>query len=189
MENEMFFIKRMPVIVMPPVYELPIHFWRWCKLNEICVIIPDLANFAGVEFAPTPEDLVSRFAGLVRLNRIPDHIPVEKREEFKKKIFRYSQDGNSFWGTEVPIAGSVPPGTYPPYVDFRLEIGVPYPKELFVPEGWAIDTLRAIRMGSVAAVDLDGMKIGFPPANSNRELIHLEGKKGLCLVKLPKCVQ
>ena len=171
--------------MQPPVYELPIHFWRWCKLNEICAIIPDLARLNGIEFAPTPEDLVSRFAGLVRLNRIPDHIPVEKKEEFKKKIFRYSRDGNGFWGTEVPITNR----KAPPYIDFRLDIEIPYPKELFVPEGWVIDTLKAIRLGAIAAVDFDGTKIGFPPANSDRELIHLEGKRMLALIRVPECVR
>ncbi len=178
------FSKIKPVIVQPPVYELPINFWRWCKLNEVCAIIPDLARLNEIEFAPTPEDLVSRFASLVRFNRIPDHIPVEKKEEFKKKMFRYSQDGNSFWGTEVPISGPMPP-----YVDFRLGIEYPYPKELFVPEGWVIDTLKAIRMGAVAAVDFDGIKIGFPPANSDRELVYLEGERGPALVRLPECVR
>lgn len=178
--------------VMPPVYELELGFWRWCKLKEICAIIPDIARIAEIDFAPTPEELVSRFAALVRFNRGPnfslfENISQEERIKMKKKIFRYSKDGTNLWGTEVPITQP-----QPPYVPFQLDIETPYPKELFVPEGWVIDTLKAIRLGAVAAADFEErkVKVGFPPAKSDRNLITLEGSMGgVALVKLPECVR
>ena len=65
-----------PLIIKPPVYELTLNFWNWCKLTEICALVPGLARVAEVDFNPTPEELVSRFVALVRPNRIPDHVRV-----------------------------------------------------------------------------------------------------------------
>ena len=172
---------RVPLVIKPPVYELSINFWNWCKLTEVCALVPELARVAEIDFNPTPEELVSRFAALVRPNRIPDHISEEAKERRKKKIFRYSEAGNGFSGTEVPMSGP----DAPPYVPFQLSIETPYPETLFVPEGWAIDVLYAIRRGAVCAAWWDDIQVGFPPRESGRELINLGGKKGLYLMQAP----
>lgn len=170
-----------PLVVLPPVYELTFGFWRWCKLTEVCAVIPELSRIAETHFSPTPEELVSKFAALVRLNKIPDHIKEENREKHKKKLFRFSENGTGFLATPVPLSGF----EAPPYAPFELSIGTPYPPELFVPEEWAADTLMAIRKGAVSAVDFDGLLIGFPPRESRRDTIHLGGKHKTALIKIP----
>ena len=174
-----------PVIIKPPVYELTLNFWNWCKLSDVCELVPQLAKLADVDFEPSPEELVSRFAALVRLNRIPDRVPQEKREERKKKIFRFSVDGSGFWGQEVPLTGL----GAPPYVPFFLPLERPYPKTMFVPEGWAIDTLYAVRRGAIAAAEWgDDVRVGFPPRDSGRDLVNLGRKGARYFVKVPDCV-
>jgi hypothetical protein len=157
-----------PVAVTPPVYEIPINMWRWCKLEEVCAIVPGVAKLGENDFAPSPEELVSKFAALIRLNRLPDHMTSEAKERLKKKIFRYATpDGKGLGGTEVPlIADGRDPNLAPPYAKFELDIGVPYPTGLFVPEGWVLDTLKLIRRGAVYAADYgkDGIA-GFYPKN------------------------
>ncbi|HUC31515.1 MAG TPA: hypothetical protein VMR99_02385 [Candidatus Paceibacterota bacterium] len=146
---------------MPPVYELMLGFWRWCKLSEICAVVPGVARIAGNDFAPSPEVLVQRFAALVRPNIIPPHIEGAGKESKAKKIFRYSLTGGELYGPEVPL--SEHGQSLPPYRPFALGVGTPYPNGLFVPEGWAIDTLKAIRLGAIAAADFGDVKIGFSP--------------------------
>ena|SRR3989338_2390681 len=154
-------------------------------MKEICTAVPGIAKLAGNEFAPTPEELVDRFAALTRRNRLPKHLHKDGAEFSKIKIFRYSIDGISFSGTKVPYPEK---GTnYPPYSHFELEVGTPYPENLFVTEEWALATLNAIRKGAIAAVDSEEMQLGFPPANKEG-LIHLGGKNehGIILVKNPE---
>ena len=97
----------------------------------------------------------------------------------------WGADGIGFWGTPVPGA------PFPPYVQFKLGIGMPYPDGFFVPEGWVIDTLHAIRLGAVAAGDFGGQLLGFPKSKSQlgfihgRELIQLDGKRTPVIVKDP----
>jgi len=74
-----------PIVIMPRVYELPLSMWRWCKLVEVCSVVPGVALLAGNQFTLTPEDLVRNFAGLARPNRPPS----------KEKKFRYSVGGKS----------------------------------------------------------------------------------------------
>jgi hypothetical protein len=176
-----------PVIVMPPVYELSLGIWQWCNLIEVCAVVPDLALLAriGIEFKPTPEELVSRFAALVRPNRLPWPASAETEDVLKKKLFRYSLAGNGISGREVPMEGS---GKAPPYVPFNLNLGTPYPDDMFVPEGWVIDTLKAIRRGAIAAADFGDIRIGFPPRDSKKTLFIIEGKPGTMLVKMPELV-
>lgn len=167
--------------VMPPVYEIELGMWRWCKLDEVCEVVRGLREVTDTDFKPTPEDLVSRFASLVRPNRLPEG----SKETEKKKIFRYSKDGVRFWGTEVSTAHPAPP-----YVPFQLDIGTPYPSGLFVPEGWALDTLKAVRQGAVAAADFGKFKLGFRAMKNGQRLtcITLEGNfEGL--IRFPDCVQ
>jgi hypothetical protein len=183
-EDTMVRCTLVPLVIKPRVYELTLNFWNWCKLTEVCELVPGLAQIAEVDFNPTPEELISRFAALVRPNRIPDHVPQEKREERKKKIFRYSMDGMGLSGARVPTDGM----NAPPYAPFQLPIETPYPETMFVPEGWAIDTLYAIRRGAVAAAEWDGTQVGFPPRTSNGPAIHLGGKDGLFLARMPACV-
>lgn len=172
-----------PVAVMPPVYELSLGVWRWCNLTEVCAVVPDLALLAHVDFKPTREELVSRFAALVRPNRLPWPAGVETAEVLKKKIFRYSIAGNGISGREVPMEGS---GQAPPYFHFNLKLGTPYPDGMFVPVGWVIDTLDAIRHGAVAVADFGDFRVGFPPCSSDKIPFFLEGKVGAMLVKTPR---
>ena len=174
-------------VIMPPVYELYYggfgHFWRWCKMKEICAAVPGIAKRAGNEFTPTPEELVDRFAALTRRNRLPERLRKDGVEFSNTKIFRYSIDGISFSGTKVPCPEK---GTdYPPYSHFELEAGMPYPENLFVTEEWALATLNAIRMGAIAAVDFGEIQLGFPPANKEG-LVHLGGKKEGIAVRIPE---
>jgi hypothetical protein len=151
------------IVVMPPVYEIKIGWWRWCKLQEVCAVVPNLALLAGVVFAPTPEELVSLFSGLVRPNRLP------KEDTRKVKVFRYSRDGEGFWGTEVPKRQTRKAST-----PFSLEIEKPYPIGLFVPEGWVIDTLKAIRIGIVEAADYGDYIVGWRLEGDKRGHIWLK---------------
>lgn len=171
------------VRVMPPVYEIEFGQWRWCKLGEVCEVVWALREVTELNFTPTATELVSRFAALVRPNRLPKDVDGEK-----KKIFRYSRDGISFWGTEVPQTHPAPP-----YIPFKLDIEAPYPPDLFVPEGWAIDTLNAVRRGCVAAADFGKQRVGFGAMQPGQRLscIVLDGPKfeGMVLFKFPDCVQ
>jgi len=162
---------KQPVVVMPPVYELSLGAFgpcRWCKLKEVCAVVPGLALLSRMDFSPTPEQLINRFVALVR--------PV-----FRKKMFRYSLSGNEVFEQEVPIRNEVPP-----YFPFNLGLGITHLNEMFVPEDWVVDTLRAIRRGAVAAVDFgDVGKIGFPPANTRRIPFLLEGSPETIVVRSP----
>ncbi len=179
---------RAPLVILPPVYELPSGFFRrWCKLTEVCMVAHQLATATGTGFMPTPAELVSRFAALVRPNRLPKGVPEEKREGMeRKKIFRFSQDGTTFSGTEVPTTHP----EQPPYTHFALTIDVPYPATLFVTERWADETLSAIRSGAVAAADLGTVKFGFRPRGSRKSPIHLGGSVdgGMYCLAIPDCV-
>ena len=177
-------IKKTPTVIMPPVYELSLGVWRWCKLREVCDVVPDVAELARIYFRPTQEELVSQFAALVRPNRLPWPAGFESVAVLQKKLFRYSLCGNGVASREVPTQE----GKSPPYVPFNLELGTPYPEEMFVPEGWVIDTLKAVRRGAAAAADFGDFKVGFPPRSSKRDLIVLEGKPGITILKIPSTV-
>jgi hypothetical protein len=178
----MIFTKN-PVVVVPPVYELPMNYWRWCKLKEVCEVVPQVANLSDIEFAPTPEQLVSNFAALVRPNHSPVYPPQDFPNSPKKKIFRYSLCGNGMCGKEVPTCEGTPP-----YHHFNFNFGTAYPEEMFVPEGWVMDTLKAIRKGAAAAADFGDFKVGFCPKGNKwgRDTILLEGNSESCLVRVPK---
>ncbi|MDE2001848.1 MAG: hypothetical protein KGI60_04780 [Patescibacteria group bacterium] len=140
-----------PLIVLPPVYELPFRMWRWCRLSEVCAAVPANARLAGMRFKPTPEELVSNFAELVRLNLVPDGIKDTKHEPEPVKVFRYSVDGEGMSGTYVPLdilKNSRIVHTHPRPSPFQLDIPTPYPRRLFVRSDWALDTLAAIRRGA-----------------------------------------
>ncbi len=157
--------KREPVVVMPVVYWLPINMWRWCKLSDICETATRVAKLAGNIYHPSPEQLVREFAALVRPNRLPEHLQSTGTEKKKKKIFRYSMDGESVWGIEVPSEGSTRKD--PPYEPFMLL--PPANPEMFVPEGWARDTLRAIMAGAVSAADWGERCVGFRPEDKRKD--------------------
>lgn len=172
-------------MIMPPVYELSLGVWRWCKLREVLDVVPGVASLARIDFKPlTMEILVSRFVALVRPNRLPWPAGAETSDVLKKKLFRYSLCGNGISSREVPTAD----GKAPPYVPFDLRLGTPYPDGMFVPEGWVIDILKAIRRGAIAAADLGDFTVGFPPPGTNREPVLLEGKMktATILVRLPE---
>jgi len=144
------FVQKQPIMVMPPAYLLEMRNWRWCKLTEVCLAAKMNAKIAGFRFDPTPEELVRRFADLVRLNRVPDHLKGKGNEPKPVKVFRYSVDGKGFWGTNVPMPDCRAPLNSK---NFKLDIGTPYPKRLLVREDWARDTLDAIRQGIIEVVD------------------------------------
>ena len=94
-----------PVMIMPPVYELSLGVWRWCKLREVLDVVPGVASLARIDFKPlTMEILVSRFVALVRPNRLPWPAGAETSDVLKKKLFRYSLCGNGISSREVPTA-------------------------------------------------------------------------------------
>ena len=142
-----------PLPVMPPVYELPIAYCRWCKFQEVCNLIPALAAHAKIgDFRPPLESLVSRFAALVRPNETVDS-PGSKH----RKIFRYSLDGHKMLYDEVPLEGEFAP----PHGAFELRIPKPYPHDMFVTEHWAFEVLYAVRHGATAVADLGRAKVGY----------------------------
>ncbi|MCX6703070.1 MAG: hypothetical protein NTV02_00030 [Candidatus Zambryskibacteria bacterium] len=159
---------KLPVVVMPLSYELPLGFWKWCKISEVCAIVPNLAKLAQMrfEFNPTPEELISNFAALVRPNRLPYPAGVMNA---RKKIFRYSLSGNGFSGTEVPTGEDAPPNK-----KFEIFPSHCFPQDVFVPEGWVIDTLKAIRRGAISATDRGNYMIGFCPKGSAHASVILE---------------
>lgn len=163
-----------PLAIKPPVYELTVNLWHWCKLGEVRALVPELARAAGMDFNPTPEELVSNFAGLTRYNHIPEHVPVKERDARKKKLFRFSVDGVGLSATKLPCVEL----QAPPYAPFQLSIDAPYPETLFVTEEWATDVLRAIRAGAVRGAWWDGLQVGFPPRESGRDPIVL-GKENI----------
>lgn len=164
-------VRHEPVQVMPPVYEIPLNMWRWCKLGEVCKLVPKIAWMAGNEFQPTCEELVWRFAPLVRPVRAVG------REFPRRRLFRYSLDGKDLRATPVLVEGDDEHLTCCPSPEFVLDIGTPYPKDLFVPEGWVIDTLKAIRSGAESAGVWGELKVGLPAENEpTRTAIHLNSK-------------
>ncbi len=143
------------VAVLPPVYELPINMFRWCNLHEVCKMAPVVAQLAGYEYAPTPEDLVHDFAALVRVWEMPS--VREGATSRRAKVLKHSF-GESLDGTDVPEGRFTPPWTR-----FVLNIGTPYPSNLFVDRRWAFDTLRAIRMGGVKGYVIDDRRMTLTP--------------------------
>ena len=175
-----------PVAVVPPVYELPVNHWRWCNLKELCAVVPGVAALAGLEFSPSPESLVRRFAGLTRPNKEPDTGSAFQPQAEKKVIFRFSRDGLGFSGTEVPLVGEANGlDLVPPFAPFILDVGMPYAETLFVREDWATDTLAAIRKGVVATADLgEGIIVGMKP--NDGDCIHLGARAEMILFRIPK---
>ncbi len=164
---------RTPVIVMAQVYELRSGLrWRWCRLRDVVDVVPGVARIVGVDYHPSPEELVHDFAALVRPNRPPEGVAADT---FRKKIFRFSADGEGLQGTEVPVGYEGPP-----YKPFALSIEAPYPESLFVVEGWVIDTLKAIRRGAVHAASFvsherdEVLYTGSRPKGSDKNGIILE---------------
>lgn len=181
-----------PLRVFPPVYEMHFNQFRWCRLTEVCELVPANARAAGVRFAPSAEELVSRFAALIKCNRKIENLTPAQNRKALKKIFRYSEDGSTLCGKEVPMSGN----KMPPYGRFELDISTPYLNSLFVTEEWTSDTLRAIRLGAVAAVHfLDhaqkiDVRLGFPPKENERKgNVTLSGKTVGIVYKIPQCVQ
>lgn len=170
------------IAVMPRVYIFSGIPKRWCNLKEVCELVPELARISGVEFSPTPEDLVSQFAALIR----PNHRRSEKDTE-QKKIFRYilpTSVGFSFMGKEVPTQNPAPP-----HALFQFDIETPYPDELYVREDWVNDTMMAIMQGAVSAIDCLGVgRFGFCPRGHNPSVIRLDGSNASIIVRQPDCV-
>jgi hypothetical protein len=127
-----------PLVVMPPVYELPVRHLRWCKLEEVRQTAHGIAQAYGARYIFTLENLVEGFAQLIRPNKIGS-----KDELEGKKIFRYSEDGRNLCGTEVPTDRM----KAPPYQRFYLTSRPVYPENLYVPADWAADVLHAVRLG------------------------------------------
>ena len=164
-------------IIRPRVYELQICFWNWCKLSEVCELVPSIAARAGVEYSPSPEELVWHFAALVKPNRVPFRLDPKTQQPKKAKIFRYSVTGAELRGTEVPTENP-----RPPYSEFVLDIGTPHPSDIFVPEGWVIDVMKAVRLGAIAAIthgeegsDLGVKNFALFPKDSGKDSIALDG--------------
>jgi hypothetical protein len=147
-------IEQKPLIIKPPVYVLPGLDWNWCLLSELCMTIQGIARASQFEFSPTPEQLVSRFAALVRPNRNPWRESDEMRKESFVKIFRFSIDGQGFQGTDVPAEIRTNEKMNLDML-FKLHIDAPYPPGLFVPEGWAIDVLKTVYKRGIAACHQD----------------------------------
>lgn len=162
---------RKPVVVMPPVWALSFNEGHWCELSEVCALVPEIYIDGNLTFTPTPEQLVSKFAALIRPNG-PGLKQVPGRE--RPKLFRYSEDGTSLRDTMVPVAANAAP----PHVSFELCIGAPYPESLFVPAGWSMDTLLAVRSGAVSASDRDGMIYGYPARGSSSDHVRELRKPG-----------
>jgi hypothetical protein len=153
-----------PLIVMPPVYEMPMQFWRWCRLTEVCEIAVNVSGIMGPVYRPTPEELVRNFAVLTRRNKGFKNDPLRPDQNTQGankpsiKLFRYTVDGRQLMAKEVVNKNST--YTDPPYVDFQLDnVPFPYPDPLYVPEGWALDTLRAIRQGAIRAMQWGSLVI------------------------------
>jgi hypothetical protein len=176
-----------PVVVFPQVYDLPLGFWQWCKLREVCNVVSNVALLADVRFSPTPQDLVNNFAGLVRMNHLPATAEVFNRDVTNQKIFRYSMNGMLF-GMNVPE--DLP--DLPPYSWFTLRLMTREMDQVFVPKGWVIDTLKAIRFGAVAATEFTkqgGVRIGFRPAIDSRGHFHIDGPFKSISIPIPDCVR
>jgi hypothetical protein len=153
-----------PLIVMPPVYEMPMQFWRWCRLTDVCEIAVNVSGIMGPVYRPTPEELVRNFAVLTRRNQGFKSDPLgpnpnaQVAAKLNPKLFRYTVDGLHLMVKEVMNNNSR--HTDPPYADFRLDgVSYPYPDPLYVPEGWALDTLRAVRQGAICAMQWGSLVI------------------------------
>lgn len=166
--------QRQPLQIMPAVYQL--LFWRWCKLNEVCDIIPNIAANAGNDFRPSPDELVRLFAAMVRPNRLPK----EDVNAPRKKIFRYSRDGQGFGGTEVPINFG-----FREMATFHLDVERPYPTGLFVPVGWVHDVVNAVALGAMGAIYAIGHVHAYGASGHPVRLVHIEGADGPILVSTP----
>lgn len=161
-----------PVIVFPLTYEIPLNMWRWCRCDEVFRAAQDIARFVGGKTVATPEELIWKFAALSHRNKLPCTELVRtcsgEEELLGKKMFRYSLDGKALRAKQV--------GDRVPYDEFIIE---DYQPSMFVAEGWARDTLRAIRRGAHAALNWGEHLVGqtdleLPQGGS---MISLGGKK------------
>lgn len=127
-DGEMLLRDRSPVVVMPAVHELRLGLrWRWCRLTDVVDVVPGVARIVGVDYRPSPAELVHDFAALVRPNRPPGGVTTDT---LRKKIFRFSADGEGLMGTEVLVGYEGPP-----YKPFTLSTAVPYPECVFRRRG------------------------------------------------------
>ena len=166
-----------PFVVMPKAYEMPMNFWKWCNLREMCEVAMQLATLSGSGYMPTPENLVSRFAALTKFITLSGDKPYISPSGRRKKLFRYTLDGLTLHATEVPVKIQRV-DTAPPFMDFYLAVGKPYPDKLYVPEGWVQDTLKSIKAGYIAAENwLDETIAGYAPNEGQRKEVHLSGRK------------
>jgi len=142
--------RQQPQLVTPPAYWLPFGMWYWCKLSDLMACAVRVASLVGMDYNPDLNRLVNKFAALVKPNKIPGHLSPNEVE--KKKIFRYSLDGLTLYGVEVPSHGNTPNYRLdPPWTPLNFD--PPLTTETFVPEGWSRDVLRAIWKGTPVALD------------------------------------
>jgi len=160
-----------PVPVLPVVYWLPLGQWRWCKLGDVIQIVPGVAKLGKSDFHPTPEELINRFAALVRPNKI------SFSKDNPVRCFRYSLDGINLQGKNVPQEKDH--RLNPPWKRFELD-NPPITLESFVPEGWVRDVLRAIRKGVVAAYKNEDQLVGQTEErpDGHCHLVYLDPPKG-----------
>ena len=138
---------RKPLLVRPQVYALMTGVFLWCKLSDVCKIVPVLAAAHGHLFTPSPEELVNLFAQATR----PNHSSGGGK---RLKLFRYVRSSRrGFEMTEVPP-------NHVAQVPFHLDCGVPYSNRIFVTAGWAFDTLEAVGGGATYAIEIDGRRYG-----------------------------
>ncbi|HVN26195.1 MAG TPA: hypothetical protein VMT99_00890 [Candidatus Paceibacterota bacterium] len=158
-----------PIVVRPVTYWLPsLNRWYWCKLTEVREVALGVALFRRLSYRPTLAALVQHFAALARYNRTINRTEAPPR----KKVFRYSF-GDGLYGVDVPYHQPGGRGEPPWVFSFGEELKQPL-EDMFVPEGWARDTLRAIHAGAVAAHQRGEELIGFPPVDSgSNEIIRL----------------
>jgi hypothetical protein len=163
---------RTSVTVMPSQYEIAIGISRWCKIAEVCDLVPELMKPYGVEISLTPEEFISNFASLTPY--LSDRVTAVG--EKPKKLFRYSLDGRALDGKYVPTEGK----NVPPHKVFQLDgIDGGYPLDMFVQAPWVEQALMAVRKGAICAFEYEGSVYGQAPegSNLNTKLIHVSGPK------------
>ncbi len=148
-----------PVTVMPPVYELPINMWRWCRVDAVCVAVNELSTSMGYGLKTIPDGLVERFAALVRPNKPREGEPV-RHDQPLKRILRFSPIGG-----ELCYCGDIHPSR--DESDLKIISGRGVIAQLngfgptsYVPEGWVRDLLGFVRLGLHSATVLQTLEDG-----------------------------
>lgn len=142
--------------VHPPVYEIPVGLWRWCRLDEVRDAVIASAALARSGYEPSIKELIDDFAVLTPRNNDTWTTPVAKlcnivplgKEGQGRRLFRYSSNGAHFQAKVVDGHSPFQKSELG-YTPFTLDVPEAILPRTFVRADWGIGVANAARLGVV----------------------------------------